>query len=343
MIHDPAALNGRRYRVEECPMSPLDWKVPNALQPKPANYDYDLDRGLASVVQISSIVPDSAFSAATLGTERAGNAVVIGDDGLVLTVGYLVNEAESIWLRAADGRVAQAHLLGIDNSTGFALVQALDKLNLPALKIGDSDVAQIGEEVVLAGGGGRQRSLAARVVARQQFAGYWEYLVDQAIFTAPSHPNWGGTALIGSTGELLGLGSLQLEQSRGKGKSEHINMCVPINLLKPVMKDLMTLGKPDQPARPWLGVYATENDNKVVLMGIVDRGPAKKADLHTGDVVLAVGGAPVIDLAGFYKHLWGLGQAGVEAPLTLFRDGRKFDVKIPTADRNRVANAPKLH
>ena len=324
-------------------MSPLDWKVPATLQPKRADYDYDLELALSCVVQISSIVPETAFSAATLGTERAGNAVVIGEDGLVLTVGYLVNEAEQVWLRAADGRVAQAHVLGIDNSTGFALVQALDKLNLPALKIGDSDVAQIGEEVVMAGGGGRQRSLAARVVARQQFAGYWEYLVDHAIFTAPSHPNWGGTAMIGPSGELLGLGSLQLEQSRGSGKSEHINMSMPINLFKPVMKDLMTLGKPNVPARPWLGVYAMENDNKVVLMGIVERGPARKADLHTGDVVLAVAGAPVVDLAGFYKKLWGLGTAGVEAPLTLYRDGRKFDVKIPTADRNRVANAPKLH
>ncbi len=324
-------------------MAMSDWKVPSSLQPKAGDYEFDLEHALSSVLQISSIVPENAFSAATLGTERAGNAVVIGDDGLVLTIGYLVNEAESIWLRANDGRVAQGHVLGIDQSSGFALVQPLGELGLPALKFGDSDAPQIGDEVILAGGGGRQRSIAGRVVARQQFAGYWEYLVDNAIFTSPSHPNWGGTALIGEAGQLLGIGSLQLEHSRGAGKSENINMVVPINLLKPVLRDIVKRGEPDRPPRPWIGVYATEVEKKVVLMGITDRGPGKRADLRTGDVVLAVAGAPVVDLASFYKGLWGLGEAGVEAPLTVYRDGRKFNVTVKTGDRNRVANAPRLH
>jgi S1-C subfamily serine protease len=295
------------------------------------------------VLQISSIVPETAFSAQTLGTERAGNAVMIGEDGLVLTIGYLVNEADQVWLRANDGRVAQAHVLGIDNGSGFALVQAFGRLDVPAIEIGDSDVAQIGDDVVFAGGGGRQRSVAARVVARQQFAGYWEYLVDQAIFTSPAHPNWGGSAVIGAQGQLIGLGSLQLEQQRGPGRTEHINMSVPINLLKPELDDLKRFGKPNKPARPWLGVYATETDGKVIIMGIVDRGPAKRADLRQGDVLLSVGGAPVVDLAGFYKKLWALGEAGVVAPLTIMRDGRKLDMNITTADRNRVAQSPKLH
>jgi S1-C subfamily serine protease len=321
-------------------MSPLDWKVPAALRPKVEDYNYDLEAALASVLQISSIVPETAFSAQTLGTERAGNAVMIGEDGLVLTIGYLVNEAEQVWLRAGDGRVAQAHVLGIDNSSGFALVQTLGRLDVKPLKIGDSDVGQIGDDVVFAGG---QRSVAARIVARQQFAGYWEYLVEQAMFTSPAHPNWGGSAVIGPQGQLLAIGSLQLEQQRGQGRTEHINMSVPINLLKPVMEDLKNFGKPDKPARPWLGVYATETDRRVVLMGIVDRGPAKKHDLRQGDVILSVAGAPVVDLAGFYHKLWALGEAGVVAPLTIMRDGRKLDMNIPTADRNRVANAPKLH
>ena len=324
-------------------MSASDWKVPGALQPKADDYEFDLERVLSSVLQISSIVPETAFSAATLGTERAGNAVVIGHDGLVLTIGYLVNEADSIWLRANDGRVARGHVLGIDQSTGFALVQPLGELGAPGLPLGDSDEAQIGEELIFAGGGGRRRSVAARVVARQQFAGYWEYLVEQAIFTAPSHPNWGGGGLISAKGELLAIGSLQLEQARGGGKTENINMSVPVNLLKPVMQDIIKRGGPVAPPRPWLGVYATEVERKVVLMGIVDRGPAKKADLRTGDVVLAVGGSPVVDLASFYKRLWGLGDAGVDAPLTIYRDGRRHDVVIPTADRNRVSSAPRLH
>jgi S1-C subfamily serine protease len=201
----------------------------------------------------------------------------------------------------------------------------------------------LGERVVVAGGGGRQRSVAARVVARQQFAGYWEYLVNDAIFTAPSHPNWGGTAVIGAQGELLGIGSLQLEQSRGKGITENINMCVPINLLKPVLDDLITLGQPNRPPRPWLGVYATEVDDRVVLMGVTDRGPAKRADLRVGDVIMAVDGTPVVTLANFYKKLWRLGHAGVEANLTIFRDGRQINISVVTADRNRAANSPRMH
>ncbi len=338
-----APERGPAAAAMERAMSSSDWKTPVNLRPKAEDYEFNLDLALSSVLQISSIVPETAFSAATLGTERAGNAVVIGDDGLVLTIGYLVNEADSIWLRANDGRVAQGHVLGIDQTTGFALVQPLGQLGAPGLRLGDSDEAQIGDDMILAGGGGVRRSVAARVVARQQFAGYWEYLVDQAIFTAPSHPNWGGAALIGPKGDLLGVGSLQLEQSRGQGKSENINMSVPINLLKPVMRDLVKLGGPDRPPRPWLGVYATEVERKVVLMGIVDRGPARKADLHTGDVVLAIAGSPVVDLASFYKKLWALGDAGVEAPLTIYRDGKRREVTIPTADRNRVANAPRLH
>jgi S1-C subfamily serine protease len=324
-------------------MSFSDWKVPSAQQPKADEYDFDLERALSSVLLISSVVPETAFSAATLGTERAGNAVLIGEDGLVLTIGYLVNEANSIWLRSNDGKVLPGDVIGIDNSTGFALVRALGRFNLPALPLGNSDTALIGEEVVVAGGGGRKRSVAAHVAARQQFAGYWEYLVENAIFSSPAHPNWGGTAVIDDKGELVGIGSLQIEQSKGKGQAENINMSVPINLFKAAMNDMLSMGQPKGPPRPWLGVYATENQNKVVLMGIADRGPAKKADLRTGDIVLSVAGGPVVDLSSFYKRLWALGAAGVEAPLTVVRYGRKLDVTVKTADRGRMANSPRLH
>ena len=324
-------------------MSFSDWKVPNAFQPKADEYTFDLDAALSSVLYISSIVPEHAFSAATLGTERAGNAVAISDTGLVVTIGYLVNEADSVWLRTGDGKVVAADVVGIDPTTGFALVQALGRLDVPAMPLGNSDQVQLGDEVVLAGGGGRQRSVAARVVARQEFAGYWEYLLENAIFTAPSHPNWGGTALIGADGELVGIGSLQLEQPRGKGITENINMCVPINELKAVMQDIVTRGQPNRPARPWLGVYATEVENKVVLMGVADRGPAKRADLRSGDVVVSIGGNPVVDLAGFYRGLWALGVAGVEAPMVVQREGRRLDVVVTTVDRSRLSNSPRLH
>jgi S1-C subfamily serine protease len=320
-----------------------DWKVPAAFQPKPDEYEFDLDGALGSVLYISSIVPETAFSAATLGTERAGNAVLIRDNGLVLTVGYLVNEADSVWLRTGDGKVVPADVIGIDHASGFALVQALGKLDCPPLRLGDSDMIQIGDDVVMAGGGGRLRAVAAHVVARQQFAGYWEYLLEQAIFTSPSHPNWGGTALIGPEGDLVGIGSLQLEQQRGKGITENINMSIPINLLKPVIEDILATGQPNQPPRPWLGLYATDMDNKVVVMGVADRGPAKAANLQAGDVVLSVNGAPVVELASFYKKLWALGPVGTKAQLGILRNGRTLEISVVSADRNRIAQNPKLH
>ena len=198
-------------------------------------------------------------------------------------------------------------MLGFDQETGFGLVQALARIDLEPIPMGQSGALQVGERVVVGGAGGRQHSVAARVAARQEFAGYWEYVLDEAIFTAPAHPNWGGTALIGSRGELQGIGSLQLEQPREQG-TEHLNMVVPIDLLKPIYEDLLTLGRRNQPPRPWLGLYATEVNDRVVVVGMSSRGPARKADLRTGDVVLAVGGTEVSDLAGLFRRIWAQGD-----------------------------------
>src|SRR5262252_2730714 len=306
---------------------PADWKVPSSVQPKPQDYTYDLDRALSAVVAVHSIVPADAFSAETLGTERAGNGVLIRDDGVVLTIGYLITEADQIWLTFSDGRIAPGHVLGYDQETGFGLLQALERLDVPSLSLGQSSEAVVGEPVVVAGAGGRHHSVAARIAARQEFAGYWEYLLDEAIFTAPAHPNWGGTAAIGPQGDLLGIGSLQLEQPREQG-AEHLNMIVPIDLLKPILDDLLTLGTRNRPPRPWLGLYATEVNDKVVVVGLSSRGPARKADLRTGDIVLAVGGTKVSDLASLFRRIWSLGNAGVEVPMTIYRDGRTMEMKV---------------
>ena len=320
-----------------------DWHVSPGLQPKQEDYAYDLATALGAVVGLRANVPADAFTAETLGTERAGNGVIIRENGLVLTIGYLVTEAESIWLHLSDGRALPGHVLGYDQETGFGLVQALAKLDLPALEIGDSNSVAVGDKVVVAGAGGRQKSVAARVAARQEFAGYWEYVLDEAIFTAPAHPNWGGTALVGPGGELLGIGSLQLERAREGGVSEHLNMIVPIDLLKPILDDLLTYGRRNRPPRPWLGLYATEVEDKVIIVGLAGRGPAQKANLRTGDVVLAVGGTQVSELAGLFRKIWSLGNAGVEVPLLVYRDGRTFEVKVSSGDRNRFLKGPSLH
>ena len=319
-----------------------DWKVPSSEQPKPEDYAYDLDRALAATVALRATVPADAFTAETLGTERAGNGVFIRN-GVVLTIGYLITEAETIWLTLSDGRSVPGHVLGYDQETGFGLVQALAKLDMPALALGKSAAAPVGERVVVGAAGGRARSVAARIVAKQEFAGYWEYVIDEAIFTAPAHPNWGGTALIGPAGELLGIGSLQLQHAVDKEPAQNINMIVPIDLLEPVLDDLMKFGRRSGPPRPWLGLYATEVDDRLVVVGLADRGPAKRADVRTGDVVLAVAGTEVHDLASLFRRVWAQGKAGVDIPITIYRDGHTMEMRIKSGERDRFLKGPSLH
>ncbi len=320
-----------------------DWKVPSSVQPKPEDYSYDLEHALAAVVGLRAIIPADAYTAETLGTERAGNGVLIGGNGLVVTIGYLITEAETLWLNLSDGRAVPGHVLGYDQETGFGLVQALAKLDMPALEIGESAGAAIGERVVVGGAGGRQRSVAARIVAKQEFAGYWEYVLDEAIFTAPAHPNWGGTALIGPAGDLIGIGSLQLQHSVEKGQAQNINMIVPIDLLKPILDDLMKFGRRNMPPRPWLGLYATEVENRLVIVGLAEKGPAKRADLRTGDIVLSVAGKEVRDLASLFRRVWAQGHAGVDVPIMIYRDGETMELRVKSSERNRFLKGPSVH
>jgi S1-C subfamily serine protease len=325
-----------------------DWKRA-IVQPKPEDYDYELDDALGAVVGIRALVPPDAFTADILGTERVGHGALIRSDGLVLTIGYLITEAETVWINLGDQRTVPGHVLGYDQETGFGLVQALARLDVPVLPLGNSNKAEVGMRVVVAGAGGRNRSVAARIIAKQEFSGYWEYVLDEAIFTAPAHSFWGGTALIGPAGELLGIGSLQIQQAaqdtRGGAtkQADDANMIVPIDLLKPIMDDLVTIGRPSRPARPWLGLYATELGSNVAILGVASRGPAEKSDLRSGDIVLAVGGTTVSDLAGLFRRVWALGEAGVTVPLTLNREGKTFDVAVRSTDRRRLLKGPVLH
>jgi len=215
-------------------------------------------------------------------------------------------------------------------------------MNIDPLPIGISAATRIGDRVVLGGAGGRVHSVASQIAAKQEFAGYWEYLLDEAIFTYPAHPNWGGTGLISNSGQLIGIGSLQLERERER-RAEHVNMIVPIDLLKPVLDDLRKFGRVNKPARPWLGMYSTEIDNRVVIIGISGNGPAARAELKTGDVILAVKGEKVTSQAGFYRKLWALGAAGVDVPLTVHHEGVTFDVVLASTDRTKLLKGPRLH
>ena len=316
--------------------------IPLEFQPKPSDYAFDLGRALQSVVFLRSTVPADAFTASTLGTERAGSAVMIRD-GLLLTIGYLITEAEQIWLTGYDGRTAAGHALAYDQETGFGLVQVLGKLNLPKLELGASEKARAGMQAVMAAGGGPGNAVATRIAARQEFAGYWEYLIEDAIFTTPAHPFWGGAALIGEDGRLLGVGSLVLQQGDGQGGARDLNMVVPVEMLQPIMADLLSYGRPKRQPRPWLGLYATTDDDTVVVGGLADGGPAEQAGLRTGDRVLAVQDRSVSELGDLWRAVWATGHAGAQVRLRVGRGRRETTVTVTSSDRAAFLKAPRLH
>lgn len=325
-------------------MTSADWEIPPNLRPDPSDYAFDLERTLRGVVGVRANVPADAFTAGTLGTERTGSGAVIRDDGLVLTIGYLITEAETIWLISADGRAVPAHPVAYDQVSGLGLVQALGRLALPPLAFGAADEPRVGQAAILAaGGGGSERAIEVKVVGRQEFAGYWEYLLDEAILTSPAHPFWSGAALIGEDGRLLGIGSLIMQQGDGHGRRHDLNMCVPAALLPPILDDLLTLGGVNAPPRPWLGAFVMESEAGLVVGGLSDEGPAERAGVRQGDRILGIGDEEVGDLATLWRRLWASGPAGVTVRLLLGREGAETAVHVATADRARFLRPPRLH
>ncbi len=322
--------------------APGNWAFPDALQPRPEETGFDLAAALDAVVQLRVEIPQDAFTASILGTERAGNGVVIGDDGLVLTIGYLITEAESIWLTTNRGIVIPGHALAYDQGTGFGLVMPLGKLGVRPLARGVATAAQPGNPVIVIGQGGRAHSLKANIIAKREFAGYWEYVLDEALFTAPAHPQWGGAALVSEDGRLLGIGSLLVQEAVGD-KAFDGNMFVPIDLLAPILNEMLATGRPVRPPRAWLGIYATEMEGHVVIGGLAPGGPAERAGVQLGDLVLEAGGEKVAGLAALFRRIWSLGPAGSEVPLTLSRRGASSQVQIRSADRASFLKKPRLH
>jgi len=323
--------------------SPFDGlEVDARLRPSAQGHAFDLEGALSAVVALEAQVPDDAFTATTLGTERIGNGAVIGSNGLVLTMGYLIMEAEDVTLTLGGGERIAAHVLGADPVTGFGLVQALEPLGLPPLPLGDSRSLKEASPVIIAGAGGRSHAAAGHVLTRMQFAGYWEYLLEDAIFTEPAHPHWSGAALIGASGELVGVGSLSLQsQSRG-GFPKPINMFVPSELLPPILDDLAR-GKPAHPPRPWLGALTHAVDDQVVIVGVNPRGPAARAELRAGDIIRAVAGVAVSDLADYYALLWAQGDAGATIALRIQRENDVFDLEVRSVDRAAMLRKPKFN
>jgi S1-C subfamily serine protease len=318
-----------------------DWSFPDELQPDPATVGFDLDTVLDAMVALRAEIPEDAFTASILGTERGGNGVVIAE-GVVLTIGYLITEAQTIWLTSNRGAAVAGYPLAYDQATGFGLVRALGRLDATPLALGSAASLARGDRIYVVGHGGRRHALAARLADKREFAGYWEYLLEEALFTAPAHPEWSGAAFVGEDGRLVGIGSL-LVQEAVDGRTTQANMAVPVDLLEPILESLMSSGTSGLPPKPWLGLYAGESDDRVVVGGVAAGGPAEKAGLQPNDLVLEVAGTRVTTLAAFLRAVWRLGSAGVRVPLKVARDGDVLRVELVSADRNDLLKRPRMH
>ena len=312
-------------------------------EPLQKDYSFNLETVFACMVSVQSNIPIDAFTASVLGTERGGNGIVIREGGIVLTIGYLITEAESIWLTDHKGKAVPGHVLGYDQESGLGLIQALGKLDVEVVPIGKSSSLKAGDKVVLAGCGGQKNSVSAEIIAIREFAGYWEYLLDEAIFTSPAHPNWGGAGLIGSNGELLGVGSLFIQHETVGDEIVDGNMVVPIDLLEPIIDDLLNLGKPNKKPRPWLGLFCTEADGAIVVAALTENGPAHQANVEVGDILRSIADTEIDSLADLFRNIWAIGPAGVYVPLVLERDGEILDISIQSVARSDMLKSPKLH
>ena len=320
---------------------PTRWAFPPALQPTQGEVGFDLKSALDSVVALRAEIPDDAFTAQILGTDRVGNGVVIRDDGLVLTIGYLITEAATVWLTANDGSVVQGYPLAYDFVTGFGLVLPLRPLGLPVIERGSVASVAADDDVFVISHGGRPHALKATVFAKREFAGFWEYLLDTALFTTPPHPEWSGAALVDDDGRLIGIGSLLLQETVGDDTVDG-NMFVPVDLLEPILDDLVQTGRSAAPPRPWLGMYTADRDGRLVVNGLANGGPAERAGVQTGDLVIAVGAERVANFADLFRQIWRQGPAGVEIPLTLARGGAPVYIRVRSGDRSDFLKKPSL-
>jgi S1-C subfamily serine protease len=317
------------------------WAFPASLQPAADEVAFELTPVLDSVVALRAEIPEDAFTASILGTERTGNGIVLNDSGLVLTIGYLVTEATSVWLTTNRGGVVEGYPLAYDFASGLGLVMPLGRLVAPALPRGSIAAVQAEDEVYVIGNGGREHALTARVLAKREFAGYWEYVLDEALFTIPAHPEWSGAALVDDSGRLVGVGSLLVQETVDDDTVQG-NMFVPVDLLEPILDDLVSRGRRRGAVRPWLGMYTAQADDRLIVHGVAQRGPAQRAGVRNGDRVLEVAGERVDRLPELFRRIWALGPAGTAVPLTLERDGRRVEVSVRSADREDFLRKPSL-
>ena len=305
--------------------------------PRPAAAQPDLMSILSAVVAVEALVPGDARTVDVLGDERLGTGIVIDGAGLVITIGYLVLEATDVWVRTGGGQRVPADVLAYDHETGFGLLRAQSPLDdVVPMRLGDSDALVEGVPAVIASFGGTDAIQPVMTVSRRDFAGYWEYLLEDAIFTSPPYRFFGGAALMSTDGRLVGVGSLIVPDAAHEETLSPGNMFVPIARLKAVLADLIASGRSAAPPRPWLGIFADENESgAVVVRSLADDGPALAAGIEPGDVIVSAGPASVHGLADFYRKLWNGRGPDERVTLTVERDGEPRDIDVRTGNRYR--------
>ena len=291
------------------------------------------ERLLSGVVQIKTFINPDGQTVRNLGRERNGSGVVIDNDGLILTIGYLMLEAHSAEVVTNDGRTLPANVLGYDHESGFGVLRAIQPLNVQPLAIGKSAEVKHGDRLLVASFGGVNMVAPVFVVAKREFAGSWEYLLDEAIFTSPPHPAWSGAALVSREGKLVGIGSLIIADVSGEGAGVPGNMFVPIDRLSPVLADLISDKPAGRPARPWLGVNTEEIGGRLFVSRVTPDGPADKAGIRRGDIIAGVDGEPAKTLADLYRKVWAKGSAGVTVPVDVLQDDVKRRIEIKSMNR----------
>lgn len=321
----------------ESPSVPRDWR------PEPEDYSFDLLERLDSIVAVKTRIPDESMTASMLGTERDGHGVVINDKGLIVTIGYVITEADSVWLVANNGQTVQGHVVGYDQRSGFGLVQALGKFDIPPVKLGSSASIGLGERMLVAGSGGIEKCTKVVISGVREFAGYWEYLLERAFFTSPAHPFWSGAALLGANGNLYGIGSLIVQAVDEEGNERSVNMIIPIDELTHILDELIQYGQRTLPPRPWMGWYVQDTTEGPIVARVVDDGPAAAAQIQVGDEILKVNDIEVGDLATIHRTVWACGNAGVNIDVEYRREGLDQTVTVTSTDRNQLLVKGSVH
>ena len=316
-------------------MKKLYYFIATIILISPGYAQKDGEQLLKAIVKVKSTIPNEARTAGILGTAREGNGVLIDADGHILTIGYLILEADDIEVVDQAGQTLPAKYIGYDHKTGFGLIQADKILNVDPIQLGQSSDLKTGDPVLAIGHGGVDSVQGVRVVSRGEFTGYWEYLLENAIYTTPPYANYGGAALVGRDGNLLGIGSIFTRKSIADLGEVPCNMFVPIDLLQPILTRLMTTGSSGEPRQPWLGVQIEEVHGRLFVQRVTSGGPAEKAGLGSGDIILKVNKEAVQGLADFYRKVWAIGEAGVEVSVEVLQGIEVRDLIVQSEDRYR--------